>query len=335
MIFSAMSLNSPFEHRRFSLKNRLVLPPMASAKATQEGRVNDALLFYYDALTRPAPLGLVITEHAFISSSGRASAHQLSLAEDHFVEDLSRLVDRLHKNETLVFCQLNHSGGKTRETDREKILGVSAKVPLLPLSYQDNFKEMTLEDMNRVKEEFVQAGLRAQRAGFDGLDIHSAHGYLLNQFYSPLSNMRQDAYGGPLENRLRIHLEIIKDLREALGDYPLALRLGGADFMEGGSTPAEAAEASRLLEEAGVDFLDISGGFCGYDLPHPREEGYFKEITLAIREKSSLPLLLTGGIRSRSGADQLLQSGAADLIGVGRAFLSDPLWGKKAFCEKK
>lgn len=167
------------------------------------------------------------------------------------------------------------------------------------------------------------------------MEIHSAHGYLLNQFYSPLTNKREDEYGiSSMENRLRLHKEIIQSVRAEVGeDYLVALRLGGCDYMEGGSTIEDSVKAARLLESYGIDLLDISGGLNGYVIPKRKESGYFSDMTGQIKREVSIPVILTGGITDIDHADRLIENGRADLIGIGRAILKDSLWAMKAMKE--
>lgn len=180
---------------------------------------------------------------------------------------------------------------------------------------------------------FKDAAKRVKDAGFDGVELHSAHGYLLNQFYSPITNKRNDEYGGDLLGRIKIHLEIIKAIRETVGvDFPILLRLGACDYIDGGTTIEDSIRAAVEFEKAGVDMLDISGGLYGSSIPGVKVEkqGYFSELTQAIKEVVSIPVILTGGITEVCAAEELLSSGKTDLIGVGRAMLKDSMWAKKA-----
>ncbi len=173
---------------------------------------------------------------------------------------------------------------------------------------------------------------RAKKAGFDGIELHSAHGYLLNQFFSPLSNKRKDCYNGiTIEGRIRLHLEIIASLRDALGsNYPLAIRLGACDYMEGGTLISDSVAAAIEFEKAGIDLLDISGGFCSYQNPDSQEPGYFSECSKAIKNAVSIPVMLTGGIKDIQSAEALLKQQKADMIGVGRPMLKDAQWALTA-----
>ena len=322
-------LNTPVRIGGIELKNRIVMPPMATEKS-EGGGVSEALCRYYDEKTRNGAIGLVITEHCFVRPDGKASPRQLSIASDADVGGLSRLAAAIHANGAKAFAQISHAGAaaKAEVTGCPPIGPSAVPSPRAPGSAP---REMDVAEIREIVSAFAQAAARAKRAGFDGVEIHSAHGYLLDQFYSPLTNHRGDEYGGSLENRLRIHREVLAAVREAAGaDFPVALRLGACDYMDGGATAEDGARAAVLLERAGVDLLDVSGGFCGYVNPNCREQGYFRELTEAMKREVSLPVVLTGGIVDPAAAERLLEEGAADLIGVGRAILKDSHWAKRA-----
>lgn len=324
-------LFSPVQIRNLTLSSRLVMPPMATGKSNEDGTPTEALIHYYNDKTASGKIGLVITEHAYVSKEGIASKGQLSLADDSVIDDLKKLTDTIHANHTAVFAQLSHAGGAA-EASLFNLSSIGPSLVSLPRRKNMAEKEMDTTDIQNIIHCFAISAKRAIEAGYDGVEIHSAHGYLLNQFYSPLSNKRTDAYGGTLDNRIRLHLEIIKAVRDAVGDnVPIALRLGASDYMEGGSTTEDAIYATKKFEEAGVDILDISGGHNGYVIPGHTEEGYFSDVTKEIRKAVHIPVILTGGIVTAVGAETLLQEEAADLIGVGRAILKDSTWPEKAF----
>lgn len=325
-------LNSPLKVGNLELKNRLVMPPMATSKAI-EGQINEPICNYYDEKSLGGYIGLIIAEHSYVSLEGKASKGQASIAEDQDIDGLKKLTAVIHKNGTKVLAQISHAGGAAKyEITGKEVYGASAspmpKTGIVPI-------EMSLENIQKVVSDFTKAALRAKQAGFDGVEIHSAHGYLLNQFYSPLTNKRTDEYGAQtLNGRIKLHLEIIKSIRKAVGDnYPIALRLGACDYMDGGSTLQDGIMAAKILEQAGIDLLDISGGFCGYINPNSKNQGYFSEITQAIKSVINIPVLLTGGITDVEAAEMLLQKEKADLIGVGRAILSNSLWAKEAITK--
>ena len=324
-------LFSKFKSKNLCFKNRLVMPPMATSKCP-DGKINQSLLDYYDEKSKGGYIGLIITEHSYVSPEGKASSAQVSIASDDAIEGFKKLCDVIHQNGSKIFAQISHAGMMAKEetTGFKAIAPSSIENPKrteLPIP-----EEMTKKQIELIKQNFIQAAVRVKKAGCDGVEIHSAHGYLLNQFYSPLSNYRTDEYGGTLENRIRLHLEIIEGIRKELGpDYPIALRLGACDYTDHGSTIDDAVKAAKLFEKTGVDLLDISGGFNGYIIPNVNHEGYFSNVTETIKQAVNIPVICTGGILDPEIAETLLKDNKADLIGVGRAILKDSLWPKTAF----
>ena len=309
------------------LKNRLVMPPMATERSSS-GTVTDELIAYYDEMSAGGFLGLIVQEHAFITMEGKASPNQVSFADDSCIPGLGRITAAVHKNGVPIVAQLNHAGNAARRevTGMEAVSASSLFNPRKALDEGRNVpREMTQGDIDRVTACFADAAERAQKAGYDGVEIHSAHGYLLNQFYSPLTNHRADIYtGSTLEGRTRFHVEVAKAIRERTGkDFVIALRLGAADYMEGGAVCAEVPAAAECFAEAGVDLLSISGGMCGFGRPDHTEPGWFSELSEAAKSAVNIPVLLTGGITRKEDAERILLEGRADLIGIGRAFLAD------------
>lgn len=326
-------LNSSIMVRNLELRNRLVMPPMATAKAGNDGKVTEQLCQYYDEKSRGGYIGLIITEHSYISPEGKAGKGQISMASDSDIAGLSKVTEIIHRNGTKVMAQINHAGGAASEriTGLTPVSASAVKSPRMPVT-EPAPRELTLPEIGKVISDFAQAAQRAEKAGFDGVEIHSAHGYLLNQFFSPLTNRRRDEYSGAsLGGRIRLHLEIIRAIRSAVGnDYPVALRLGACDYIDGGTTIDDSIFAAKEFEDAGVDLLDISGGFCGYIHPSVKEQGYFSEITEELKKHIKIPVILTGGIVDAAAAETLLAEHKADLIGVGRAILKDSEWSKRA-----
>lgn len=325
-------INEAIEINSIKLKNRLVMPPMATSKA-REGTVTQELLEYYSEKSAGGYIGLIITEHSYINKQGMAGPGQLSISRDSDIAELKKLVNLIHENGTKVIAQISHAGSSASQKatgmptiSASAVLneGVTGKNGELP-------QEMTQEQINSIVKDFSSAAKRAKDAGFDGVELHSAHGYLLNQFYSTLTNKRTDAYTGTtMEGRLKLHQEVIRAVREEVGaEYLVAMRLGGCDYADGGSTIADSIEAAILLEKYGIDLLDISGGLNGFIVPGHIEPGYFSEMTVQIKKKVSIPVLLTGGIMEINDAEQLLEEHKADLIGVGRAILKDSAWAEK------
>lgn len=312
------------------LDGRIVMPPLGTYKCTEDGKVTDEILEHYAARAQNPHVSMIITEHSYIALQGKAKARQLSVSSDDDLEGLERLVAVIHKNGVKAMCQLNHAGSAalSEVCGQQAVAPSPVLLPTKPAMGDDTEPaELAQPQIRQIVRWFAEAAARAVQAGYDAVEIHSAHAYLLNQFYSPLTNKRTDAYGGSLENRLRIHREVIAAVREAVGTaYPVAIRLGGCDYTEGGSTIEDAVYAARVFEEAGVDLIDVSGGMCRYTVPGRTEPGYFRDLSEAVKRAVALPVLLTGGVKTRDDAEKLLQEGAADLIGVGRALFKDAAW---------
>lgn len=322
-------LLQPFQTGSLKLTNRLVMPPMATSKALPDGKVSQDILDYYAEKSEGGHISLIIIEHSFIQPNGKASEQQLSIADDGVIEPLKVLADVIHRNGSKALMQINHAGSAASE----EIIGTT---PVAPSAIANPRKgsmprELTRQEITEIIEAFQHAARRTKETGFDGVEIHSAHGYLLNQFFSPLTNKRTDEYGGDIERRIRLHLEVIEAVRAAVGqDFPVLLRLGASDYREGGTTIKDSLVAAQAFEKAGIDILDISGGFSGYQVPGLNDQGYFAPLTAAIKDAVALPVILTGGITEPMAAEQLLADGKADLIGVGRAILNDSKWAQRA-----
>ena len=321
-----MIIKEPLKIKNTMFNNRIVMPPMASEK-TGDGRVTPAHHRYYTKRTGSGHIGLVITEHMYIMPSGQASPGQIYIGADDCIEGLRGLTAAIHESGSKCFAQINHAGYKAPAA-------LTGSAPLGPSAVEMHLKsgeavlphELRAEELREITAAFAAAAKRAKAAGYDGVEIHAAHGYLLCQFYSPLSNKRQDEYGGSLEKRLRLHLEVISAVRAAVGeDYPVAIRMGGCDYMEGGSTIEDCVEACKLFEKAGVDIIDLSGGHCGFQ-PAGRGGVLFEDMARAVKADVNVPVILTGGILDGGTAERLLQEKACDMVGIGRALLKDANW---------
>jgi 2,4-dienoyl-CoA reductase-like NADH-dependent reductase (Old Yellow Enzyme family) len=322
-------LLKPLKVRSMTLANRLVLPPMATAKAEPDGKVSQALLAYYAEKSRGGYLALIIIEHSFIASEGKASENQLSVSDDTVIPGLRKLADVIHRNGSKAAMQINHAGSAGLKE-------VTGTIPLAPSSIAnprrgDMPREMSRSEIGDIVTAFKNASRRVKEAGFDAVEIHSAHGYLLNQFLSPLTNKRTDEYGGDIANRIRIHVQVIEAVRSAVGpDFPVQVRLGASDYTEGGTTIEDSKIAARTFEKAGLDIIHISGGFVGYTPPGLLGQGFFAPLSEAVKSAVSIPVILTGGITEIEAAEKFLAEKKADLIGVGRAILQDSNWAKRA-----
>ena len=321
-----MQIFEEIKAKNIDFKNRIIMPPMVTAKADENGHISKEILDYYEEKTSHGLFSLVIVEHNFIDSLGKASGRQVSIADDSSIEGLKKLAEVIKESGSKAVIQINHAGSSARE----KIIGQRPVGPseIKNPSQKDTElpRELTIDEIKEIENRFADAALRVKKAGFDGVEIHSAHGYLLNQFLSPLTNKREDEYGGDIKGRIKIHLEIIKKVRDKVGeDYPIFLRLGAGDGKEAGLSQADAIYAAKAFERAGVDVLDISGGMCLYfsDDDYP---GFFDYLSKPIYEEVNIPVILTGGVKAGKDIEDILERDVCDLVGVGRSVFKDSNW---------
>jgi len=312
--------------KNIDFKNRIIMPPMATAKADEKGHVSQDILDYYDEKTKDKIFSIVIVEHNFVDPLGKASHNQMSIADDSDIDGLKKLAKVIKNNNAQAVVQISHAGSSASKD----VIGES---PLAPSSVKNPSKkdaelprELTVNEIKEIEDKFADAALRAKKAGFDGVEIHSAHGYFLDQFLSPLTNKRTDEYGGDIDGRIKIHLEIIEKVREKVGsDYPIFLRLGAGDNMDGGLSQEDAVYAAKEFQRAGVDILDISGGMCMFFTDDDRA-GFFDYLSKPIYEEVDIPVILTGGVKTGQDVEDILNRDVCDLVGIGRSVFKDSNW---------
>lgn len=315
----------PLNHSKV-LKNRIVIPPMASMTANENGSVTEKTLKHYFNLTKSGA-SLLMVEYSFVHSSGRSEENQLGISSDTQINGLKRLADTIKKEGLLSAIQLTHAGGKSERAFTGGTLqspsGIKVPVKDRELEVPD---EMSLKEISLWKESFIQAAQRAYEAGFDMVELHAAHGYGLNQFLSPLTNKREDQYGGSILNRARIVLEIIFKIKELYPSLLLSVRMPGQDFSPEGLTQEDAKYLALIFEEAGVDILNISSGIGGWRRPGPRiGEGYLVNEAAFIKQFVKVPVIGVGGIETSTYIDDVISSHKISLAAVGRAILNDPI----------
>jgi 2,4-dienoyl-CoA reductase-like NADH-dependent reductase (Old Yellow Enzyme family) len=310
---------------KLRLKNRIVMPPMATNKATSDGEVTESQIKHY--AERAKGVGLIIAEHSYVTLSGKLSPNQMGIYDDKLIAGLSKLAKAVHRHRTPIAVQINHAGARAMAS----VIGAQPLGPSPVLVFQETPKELSIEEIDEVVEAFGQAARRAVEAGFDAVEVHGAHGFLLNQFLSPLTNKRGDEYGGSFEKRARLPIRVFKRVRKEVGhDFTLLYRLGADDFREGGLSLNETKIFAGLLVDAGVDAIDVSAGIGGSNPPGLSGQGSLFYLAEGIKKVVDVPVVGVGGVTEAEFADEAVREGKVDLVAVGRALLADPEWAMKA-----
>lgn len=327
-------LFAPASLGRMNAKNRLVMPPMVLNYADARGRVTDRYLAHIERVARGG-IGTMVLEASYVSEDGKGFACQLGIHSDDCLAGLRQLADAAHAHGALIGPQLYHAGRQSSA----KITGTQllAPSPLPCPLMQEVPREMSEQDIERVVAQFAAAAKRARAAGFDFVEIHGAHGYLLMQFLSAFSNQRKDEYGGSLENRLRFPLAVVRAVRDAVGpEFTVLYRISGEEGIPGGLTLEETMVAAKALEDAGVDALHVSVGSYGSYVqgrmipPMSMPDGVNAGLAAGIRKQVSIPVIAVGKCREPDLAETLLKEDKADFVAIGRSLLADPDWPSKA-----
>jgi len=311
------------------LPNRFVRSATWEGMAADDGAVTTQLTETMKNLA-DGGVGMIISSHAYVSREGQAGPWQLGIYKDELVEGLGKMTAAVHAAGGKIVAQLAHAGqSAAKRLTQMSPLVVSDVAEPSP----DALKAMTRQDASALIQAYAQAARRAKLAGFDGVQIHAAHGYLLNQFLSPAFNRRLDEYGGSLENRARILLEVFRAIRHEVGhDYPVLVKMNSSDFIENGLTLEDSRQAAVMLAGAGIDAIELSGGMAASGKLMPsrtginteEKEAYFEREARAFKEQISIPLILVGGLRSLDVAERLVAEGVADYISMCRPFIREP-----------
>lgn len=317
-------LFDPFTIKKLTLKNRIVMPPMCTYTSDRAGLPNDWHLVHY-ATRALGGVGLIVQEATGIEDGGRMTCRDLGLWQDEQAEALKKVVDIVHKYGAKIAVQLNHAGRKS-EVEHLPPVGPSA------IAYSDKFRvpaELTKAEIGAIVARFAAAAKRAVAAGYDAVEVHGAHGYLISQFLSPVCNKRQDEYGGSPENRSRLLGEAVLAVRQAIpADMPLIVRVSAHDYEPGGNEPEAVAAMLNLVKNNGIDLIDVSSG--GITPTAPRAyPGYQIPFALLLKDKVGLPVMGGGLITEPIQAEQVVKSGV-DLVFLGRTLLRLPYWPLQA-----
>ena len=327
-------LCTPIIIKNKEIRNRIVMPPMVCFSwAGEDGFVTEKHIRHYEARAKGGT-GLIIVEATCINRYGRLSSDQLGIWSDEHIEGLRQISQACHKHGATVLIQIHHAGAKTPRD--------VAEVALAPSRYPEHtdtdrqVQELSVEEIKAIQQDFLKAAQRAKEAGFDGVELHGAHGYLISQFASAITNKRTDQYGGPLENRMRFALEIIQQLKDNIDkDFIIGYRMGGNE-----PTLEIGIQIAKILESAGVDLLHVSAGISSPEFPQPQVPEGFPENSIVycgaqIKNRVSVPVIVVNGIRTPQQAKYLVENELADMVAVGRGHLVDPDWACKAINGSK
>ncbi len=311
------------------VRNRFVRSSTWDGLARENGEVTEPMIDLYRSLANGV-VGLILSGYAFIDKRGKASPRMLGADDDALIPGLKQLANAVHEADGKVVLQIAHGGaqimfdtGLTLEAPSAVADRLTGKMPV----------EMTTGDIERVVAEFADAARRAREAGFDGVQMHGAHGYLLAQFLSPYTNVRSDDYGGPIENRAKIVFETYEAIRDAVGnDFPVMIKINSSDFDNVGLAPEDSLWVCRKLSEMGIDAIELSGGGPAAEelspartkIDAPGKEAYFREYAKQFTPHLDCPLILVGGLRSLEVAEEIYREGSAQFFSLSRPFISEP-----------
>lgn len=317
-------LFTPFLLKEVTLKNRVVMPPMCMYSAADDGMVTDWHVLHYT--TRAVgQVGLIIVEATGVEPRGRISNKDLGIWNDGHIAGLKRIVDHVHEQGGKIGIQLNHAGRKS-EVPNSTAVAPSAvafnEACGMPVA-------LTTEEISSIVQGFAKAAQRAVAAGFDMIEIHAAHGYLINEFLSPLTNLRTDEYGGTLSNRVRMLKEVLMAVHAVIPrEIPVGVRVSADDYHEEGNKPEDVAEMLNLIKHYGIDVVNVSSGAVISVMPRVFP-GYQIPMALVIKQKTGLPVLGGGLITEPTQALQLVKAGL-ELVYIGRELLRNPYWTLQA-----
>ena len=317
------------------IPNRLIVPAMVMNLCTEDGMITERYIKYIEEKAKGG-WGMVITEDYAVNENAKGYKFIPGLYNDEQIEGNRKLTETVHKYDTKLFCQMYHPGRQSKHDVNGNVQ------PLAPSAIKDPFcmdlpREITVDEIHQIVKDFGSTAKRAKAAGFDGIEIHAAHGYLISEFLSPFTNKRVDEYGGCFENRTRILDEIYACIRENVGrDFPVQVRISANEYLLGGRTEADTYELVRHLDELGVDAIHVSNGMYASPVirqiiaPMYTEHAFNMDTAEQVKKLVSCPVIVTNRINDPKMADTILKMGKADFIGMGRGSLADPYLPAKA-----
>lgn len=319
-----------------TIPNRLVKSAMSENNADQDGRPSEAILKLYETWGQGGA-GVLISGNVMMDARALGEAHNVVVEDDRYLPELTEWASRCQKNGTHLWMQINHPGRQAPKINKEVVSPSNVALKMMKGMFKAP-RPLTEAEIWEIIEGFGRTALVARKAGFKGVQIHGAHGYLVSQFLSTRTNLRTDQWGGTLENRSRFVLEIYKNIRAKVGaEFPIGIKINSADFQRGAFTEEESLQVIQLLAEAGMDLIEVSGGtyeraaMMGRKLKKSTQEreAYFADFIVKARKVAKVPLLLTGGFRSVDVMADALRNDELDFIGIARPFAVNPFLAKE------
>ncbi|MCX5813268.1 MAG: NADH:flavin oxidoreductase [Proteobacteria bacterium] len=316
--------------KNMMLTNRIIRSATWEGLAGENGSVTQRLIDMYVQLSQGG-IGLIITGHAYVNPEGQATPWQLGAYSDKLIPGLTEMTKTVHETGGKIIIQLAHAGSYAAS-----LLSGLDPIGPSPVERESELfgKEMTRDNIKKIIQAFSDAAVRSQVAGFDGIQVHGAHGYLMSQFLSPFFNKRKDEYGGDIDNRTRFTMEILEAIRKAVGpDFPVLIKLNSEDFLTDGLTVEDMLYTAAMLEENGIDAIEMSGGtiVSGKNIPSRatkpdsgQPEVYYEAAARQYKKEIRVPLILVGGIRTLETAERLVAEGVADYIALSRPLIREP-----------
>jgi 2,4-dienoyl-CoA reductase (NADPH2) len=323
---SYQDLFRPMKISGLRLKNRITMAPLYLGYAELGGKISRLILEHYRLMARSGA-ALIVVENSCIAAKGSGSPRTLRCDHDRYITGLETLSATIKQEKSLAALQINHAGrfSYTDESVAPSAVPAFGKVP----------RELTRKEIGTIQKQYAKAALRVKKAGFDMVELHGGTGYLLAQFVSPRTNKREDSYGGPLENRMRFPLEVVRRVKDLVGDFPVGYRFLAHEWLPDGLQVKESGRLAKALEEAGVAYLSVMGGtYESFFLPEiikkSQRPGYMVSLAAAIKKHVRVPVITAGRISTPARAESILRNRKADLIGLARVLWVDPEWPRKA-----
>jgi len=325
-----IKIDSELLIKRSLFKNRVIVPPMASQTANKKGYVTKDTLNHYKRLAS-SNASLVFVEYSYVATDGKSEPNQLGSDSYDKLLGLKQLVKVIKQSGSLAGIQLVHSGAKSsKDLTGGKLIAPSAISTPVKGEALETPTPATLKEITKLKSDFINAAKISEKAGFDVIEIHAAHGYGINQWLSPITNQRTDRYGGSLYNRGRILFEIITEIRALFPELIISVRIPGQDHFEDGASSCDSILTCKKLVDLGVDIINVSSGIGGWRRPrHRRGEGYLVEDARKIQKHIAAPVIGVGGIKTKKYIEENLNKGSFSFAAIGRAILDNPLMGKE------